>query len=601
MAMRLHSVTFANFKSFLGEVEIPIGRITYLVGPNGAGKSNILEGIQKISSMILDNEHVARPDDFFNDDDVNGMKLGATFELSDEEQLSFFKYWTQSKKSTQADLGLNAPFRFVKYVVMLDLSAESREEIYMSTGSGKFEQFACSRRVGKQFVLDSRDREGPRIENTLLPPMDSKIYNSQISIGDLFSRVDTLLLTKITTMFESMKTIGTDRGIPPAVAIHESGEISPTGQNLANELNDLPRAEQGEFDRYLAYVTHGDPSGVEPRAVGPDLVLDVREEGLSRQASHADLGSGQLQTLILGWQMFRQEGSILIVKEPELHLHAERQRRMLRLLRDKCKKDDIQFIIETHSPVFLGAGPGERTVLVTKSNSRSQAEAIGPDNVGLLRREIGITHADAPYADNVVLAEGSSDLAVLAPLLRFPSSERPFSTGVFSMHGARNTNSLKMLVRYLNTDSSRRIFAVLDEGPRSERQIKNLEDAGLPSSSLYLVRGDGVDGLGDDLIVKAAREMASESGGDLQMTAQDLRKSRREGKAVAATLKEYWDEEQCRAFDEAGLAGRIIGLLGGAIPQSIEEALRAAAAHFEGVDADGGGDAGHGGAAGGRP
>ena len=579
--MRLHSVTLANFKSFAGEVEIPIGQITYLVGPNGAGKSNILEGVQKIGSMILNNKHISRPSEFFNNDDETDMKLGATFELSDEEQLAFFLYWTKAMGTTQADPGADLPFRFLKCVATLDLGMIIRGEIWISTRRRNFEQLVCCRRDGNQFILDSRDREKPRSRNTLLPPIDSKTRDSPVLLGDLFSLVDSSLLTKIGALFKGMKVIGTNRKISSAVTVHESDKISPTGQNLPNELNDLPRAEQDEFDGYMAPVTHGDPAGVEPRTIDSNLVLDVREEHLSRRTTHTDLGSGQLQTLILGWQMFRQEGVIIVLKEPEMHLHAERQKQVLSLIKGRSEKDNIQFIIETHSPVFLGAGPDERTILVTKNNGRSSIAEIGPDRVDLIRHELGITHTDALRADNLVLAEESTDLAVLAPLLRFPYSEHPFSTQVCSMHDTSNSKSLKMLVRYLQSDNHRRIFVVLDGNSGSERKIKELENAGLLSANFCLEKRDSGDGLGDELIVKAASEMASESGCDFQMTAGDLRESRRRGKAVIAALKMRWNEEQCCALDAARLAGRIIGLHGGVIPRGIEETIRVAAAYFE--------------------
>ena len=537
--------------------------------------------MEKIAAMLRRGKHVPLLNEFFDNDDENGMLLGATFELSDQEQLGLLRYCARPASPVQGEPGPALPFRLVKYAATLDTTGNLKDEISLSTSNGELEQFICFSRANNKFILAKRNIKRVATKGDPLPPMRSRKRDGPLSPGDLFTLVDSSLLTRMASILDSMKVVRTDRQIPPAVAVRESTGISTAGQNLPNELNDIPRHRQDEFDKYMAPATRGDPLGVEPRTVGSDLVLEVREGGLSRQARHTDLGSGQLQTLILGWQMFAQEGAVILLKEPELHLHAERQKQMLGLIRGKSEKSGAQFVIETHSPAFLSAKPGDRTVLVTKDGGRSAITEIGPDNVDLIRRELGITHADAMRPANILFAEGPSDFVALGPFLKAVAPEHALSTMVYSLDGAHNTKNLKMLIKCLKTED-RHMFVILDENGRARRQVKELEDAGLLASNYHFLEKNLEDEFDDDLVVKAAREMAAEAGGDLAMTAAELHASRDGGEAVATALQKHWNAEKCGNFNKIKLAEHMVRLSGGKVPPGIRKALRAAADHFEG-------------------
>ena len=601
--MRLRGITLANFKSFAGEAEIPIGEITSIVGPNGAGKSNILDAIEKIAAMLQRGKHMPWLAEFFDENDESPMQLGATFELSNDEQHKLLKHCASPEGNASGEPGPDAPFRFVKYVATIDLDAHLKDEIWMSTGgASRLEQFAYASRSGNKFTLGSRDIKRAAAKGAPLPPMRSRARDGPIHPADLFGLVDSSLFTRMVRMLGSIKFIGTDRKIPPAVPVHESGGVLTTGQNLPSELNDLPRHMQDQFDGYMRPVTHGDPRRVEPRTVGSDLTLEVRERGLSRRARHTDLGSGQHQTLILGWQMFIQEGNVILIKEPELHLHAERQKQMLRLIRDKNKEDGTQFVIETHSPAFLGSKPGERVILVTKDKGRSSIAEIGPDNVGLIRREMGITHADALSPTNILFVEGPSDIAAFGPFLKAVSPEHAMSTMIYSLGGAHNAINLKMLIKYLEADG-RRLFAILDENGEARRQVAELEKARLLDANFLFLAKNLEDEFDSALVAEAAREMAAEAGCTLALTAGELDELRKRGKDVATALKNAWGKGKCGPFSKVRLAEHMVRLSGDKVPPGIQEALVAAVDHFEegagdddgkvvsrDIGADGGGD-----------
>lgn len=129
--MRLRGITLANFKSFAGEVEIPLDKITCLIGRNGAGKSNVLYGLERIATVLLGGNYRPEKADYFNDNDGAEMRLGVTFELFDAEQKALLdRPKTKSVAYLHRDLVGSPLFRRAKYTVSFRNSPEqSREEI----------------------------------------------------------------------------------------------------------------------------------------------------------------------------------------------------------------------------------------------------------------------------------------------------------------------------------------------------------------------------------------------------------------------------------------------------------------------------------------
>jgi len=47
------------------------------------------------------------------------------------------------------------------------------------------------------------------------------------------------------------------------------------------------------------------------------------------------------------------ENGVLVMDEPELHLHPQKQKRMMDLLKDISSQYGIQLIMATHSPLMI--------------------------------------------------------------------------------------------------------------------------------------------------------------------------------------------------------------------------------------------------------
>ena len=76
--------------------------------------------------------------------------------------------------------------------------------------------------------------------------------------------------------------------------------------------------------------------------------IEVLKDGITANLRDVGIGISQvLPVLILAY--FAPEGSVIMLEEPEIHLHPLAQSVLAELFAETSKERNIQFIVETHS------------------------------------------------------------------------------------------------------------------------------------------------------------------------------------------------------------------------------------------------------------
>ncbi len=102
---------------------------------------------------------------------------------------------------------------------------------------------------------------------------------------------------------------------------------------------------------------------------------------------------------------------LLLIEEPEAGLHPEAQRRVAALLRE-LRGAGVQSIVVSHSAAFINAASRDGQRLVTRT-ADGHSLVLVPEGVEEVRRELGISPADALLGSSFVIVEGVTDAAVL--------------------------------------------------------------------------------------------------------------------------------------------------------------------------------------------
>lgn len=184
----------------------------------------------------------------------------------------------------------------------------------------------------------------------------------------------------------------------------------------------------------------------------------LRKEGHWFTVDKFSSGEKEIVHFLLAMFALNVKDGIVLVDEPELHLHPRWQRIFLGLFRDLAPERNNQFLISTHSPVFVSPDTiNSVTRIYSEPERGSRRVALRdvtlPDKKNLVRIVNSQNNERIFFADKVVLVEGITDRLVLESLLeagagRFTKSE---AIEVVEVGGKVNFSDYRDLLTALET------------------------------------------------------------------------------------------------------------------------------------------------------
>lgn len=165
------------------------------------------------------------------------------------------------------------------------------------------------------------------------------------------------------------------------------------------------------------------------------LELEIRSEDAQASANRG-LGSNNLlfmacELLLLGSEA--TEFPLLLIEEPEAHLHPQRQLRLMQFLQNQAgiERPDgqkIQIIVTTHSPNLASAVELGNLVMIQDGRAfplKSERTKLEKSDYHFLERFLDVTKANLFFARGVVIVEGDGENILLPTLARL--IERDFA------------------------------------------------------------------------------------------------------------------------------------------------------------------------------
>ncbi|GAB5547394.1 MAG: hypothetical protein SangKO_071540 [Sandaracinaceae bacterium] len=259
-----------------------------------------------------------------------------------------------------------------------------------------------------------------------------------------------------------------------------SSKLNGNGENLAQALLYLLSRKSPVADDVQRLLEQIVPdAGVLTAPAGEDdLTVAFRGPG-GRLLSIKDLGTGVEQlvmTALVGFQ--HADGALLLLEEPEAHLHAGAQRQLAEQLNEWAESHQI--LVATHSPIFVDARRPDRSqvLLVEKDGTKSTVRPA-EQNLPDVLRALGVRLSDVLSAEHVIVVEGPSDEAVLREwfgdlLLKRRVTIVPAAGGDLSFQADKLGDWLKDL-----TKLDRRFLFIRDRDELTDRNIKRLQDKGV--------------------------------------------------------------------------------------------------------------------------
>ena len=322
----LNKIQFSSYKRFSGEENLTIKPVTLLVGKNSSGKSSITKlltvlaksfsGVLKKSAMILETDGISLGVSYQNLCH-NGNSAGLSLGVSYDNNISINTQLIASAKNDIQILQYSVTINGKKHVIRL---AEDRVNYICDETNKHYSNADFSGFIHKQFLADLGINMEFRFNVDYIGPLRCEPMRNYYYIGgDL------------------------------------ADNVGPKGDNAYQLLcadetltRNVSQWFEANFEGCRLRIESG---GVEK---GTYLIQMHKADNEDYWVNIADEGMGMSQVLPIVTRCFHQvPGSIVVIEQPELHLHPAAHAKLAYLFAQTCKNNRQHYVIETHSENIL--------------------------------------------------------------------------------------------------------------------------------------------------------------------------------------------------------------------------------------------------------
>ena len=543
-----------------------LGRITYLIGPNGAGKSNVFAGINFISAMVQKEDRPSLDDCFDGMQDA-ATTFSFTVKLSEDERRRLGKDRGHGEIVTPD----NSALKLLKHEVSFQNNRQIRQKLLLSDAGGTLRLVQDLRIDDDVYKLDDRvgGSMGLKAEYTLKLNQEDL---AALPIQDFITAFDQSLYRLMTALFSSLRLVGERKKFPGSASVSQDDEVSSDGDNLPNQLMTVfnDRSQIQKFSSKLNHLSSGAIDGIDSKLQGTKAVIELQEKWRKSTTDPSEISSGHHQQVILLSFLARFKEPLVMIEEPELHLHASVQKNLLDFIRDHLP--DKQVIIATHSPIFVNVSETESTFLLSKDERGSHATPISKSNANLIRLRMGIDHSDILGGGHLLCVEGLSEKTAIPALARRLGYEAGPSPWILDLEGYGNTKHLELLLKYLGMED-KKFFILLDKNGKARAHVEQLlKKDKFTEDQCYFLEGNFEDLFPSSMLAECSRQLAKERGVALELSGEELERRRKEG-SVTDVLEEAWQRRAPgHGYPKKDLAA-LLAREPGEVPEKAAEAV----------------------------
>ncbi|WP_207428908.1 ATP-dependent endonuclease [Pedobacter sp. SYSU D00535] len=507
--MYINSIRIEGFRNFKDNQVDFNERVNVIIGHNNAGKTNLLKAL----SLVLDNKSSRKLEiDDFNkniplaDLRVQPPKVTVTLSImeSSGEDLTGDDLVTVSPWLTKLDSPYQAKLTYVfflpeaeHYTYLTALAGETdlkhawlkikhdflRKYVYkIYGGNPALQSLADSENLQKfdyQFLHAIRDVERDMLtgRSSLLREvidffMDFQIKND--TTKDKATKHSEILLHKQTFSADALALITQLQNRMKEGRDHIMKYADETGAAFDGAKPGFD-GQISEIEMYSALK-----------------LIITHTTGIEIPATHNGLGYNNLiyMSLLLAKMQVDTNGEylgsnakvfpVLVIEEPEAHLHPSLQYKLLKFLHSHETQNARQIFITSHSTNITAAVSLDQIICLSGNNSGTvnigypgkvfSNDAAGKNSKAYVQRFLDATRSDMLFAKNIIMVEGIAEQLIIPTLGRYAGKNiEDTHTVVINIGGRYFDHFLKLFDSNTPHTIHKRVACITDQDPTRKR------------------------------------------------------------------------------------------------------------------------------------
>jgi predicted ATPase len=402
----LKQIDVSNFKSFeQASLELPRHGLVVLAGPNNAGKSNLLAAL---GSPGGGSSAVRRTGSLEPCEVVEHLVL-------DDEDIAFVYESARVPVPSSLPTGM-----------MRDVRVTHREQ---NMGNLSMAGLATNDPSGAPVELISIERDdvlgvnkGRRLKLQNLLATGAATWSEADAFDEFTAQSNSVMFFQDTQLFPlvgaiqsrwAQRVFRVDAAALPALPtrpMKEAPSLAPTGENLFEVLLGLKLNHPNRYRESVEIVRSIAPElgNLDLRAKDDQIWVEFveRDSGRVTLLSETSPGIQQIVFLVIAG-VTAQSGALVLLDEPETHLHPAAQRNLADHLVRWSER--LCIVTTTHSPILIDRAYRHGDLWAVSRRSGSSVLARSSETVTPLLEDLGVRPSDVLGASGLILVEGSTD------------------------------------------------------------------------------------------------------------------------------------------------------------------------------------------------